>query len=155
MNLGNGAAWWLSLVVVSLLSPPEASACSPYVDAGVPACVTRSWSSLPAAGDVGVPTNVRFSLSFAWPATDPERAPIVRRASDGASVALARAATGMFAADVDLDPGTEYLMYDVGDPASCGETDPDVEIEVARFTTGTGPDLVPPAPPVVRGTSEC
>ncbi len=150
-----GALGWVSLVVASLCSPSVASACSSRPDAGVPSCVERTWTTLPDAGAVDVPTNPVFSLSFGSPSPYVERAPIVRRASDAARVELARGPSGMLAAEAELNPDTEYVIYDVGDPASCGETDPSVEVEVARFTTGAGPDLSPPAPPVVHGVSEC
>lgn len=143
--------------LVLTLSPERAEACSPRTDAGMDGgCVEHSWFSLPSHGAEDAPTNTRFTLTRSGGGRWEERTPILRRAADGSEVRLRRESiTDLFMADAALEPLTEYVLYDVGDPSSCGVTDRAIEIEVARFTTDTGPDLVPPAPPTVSGVSAC
>lgn len=95
-----------------------------------------------------MPTNVLLSVV----ADGRPAPPVLRRTSDGAELPLVSEGSHWRAATT-LAAGVSHELWARMPSSAC--TTPRELVRVAGFTTGDGPDLVPPAPPTVRGVSAC
>ncbi|MBP6838948.1 MAG: hypothetical protein KA190_16750 [Kofleriaceae bacterium] len=112
-----------------------------------------SWSvSYPADGEVGVPTNpvVRVAVNGPWGSPDvgaqlidDQGLPV--ETLDIPSLALGRGSYVLrLQPSMPLRPGSTYAVTVCPSPPTGGACDPATRTELARFTTGAEPDLVPP-----------